>query len=129
MDILLEINYDKYAPFVHNTKKGKILCIRIAKMLHGILKSSLLYYKKFVKDIKQIGCQINPCETYVANKMINNKQHTLAWHVDDIKASHVNPTVNDKFAEWCESIYGSKELGSIKVKRSTRILRNEVRLL
>ena len=54
-----------------------------------------------------------------ANKIIENNQHALTWHVDDVKASHLNPKVNDKFEEWCESKYGSDVLGHAKVNRGT----------
>ena len=40
--------------------------------------------------------------------------------MDDIKSSHVDPKVNDKFAEWCEKKCGSPELGHVKVTRGKR---------
>ena len=85
------------------------------KMLHGMLKSSLLYYEKFVTDTKQTGYAVNPCDICVANKMVHGKQHTLTWHVDDVKASHADKKVNDEFAKWCDSKHGS--VGKVKVKR------------
>ena len=35
-------------------------------------------------------------------------QHTVIWHVDDLKCSHVDPFVNTLFAKWLSSIYGPK---------------------
>ena len=55
------------------------------------------------------GCELNAHDPCVANKMINGKQHTVSWHVDDLKASHVDPKVNDEFREWLQ-----KEFGQIK---------------
>eukprot|EP00957_Ditylum_brightwellii_P042080 3187140-Ditylum_brightwellii.AAC.1 len=49
--------------------------------------------------------------------MVNGKQHTVAWHVDDVKSSHAEPKLNNEFHHWCESNYGYKELGYIKVVR------------
>ena len=80
----------------------------------------LLYYKKFKKDIEGIGYKLNPYDMCVANKIVNEKQHTLTWHVDDIKASHLDPKVNDEFAAWAEQTYGSDELGHVKVHRGKR---------
>eukprot|EP00957_Ditylum_brightwellii_P117989 8999136-Ditylum_brightwellii.AAC.1 len=37
--------------------------------------------------------------------MANRKQLTVVWHVDDLKISHVNPKVVDKFLEWLTSKY------------------------
>ena len=38
--------------------------------------------------------------------MINGKQHTISWHVDDLKSSHVDPKVNDDFHKWLQAEYG-----------------------
>ena len=67
----------------------KILYVKMLKALYGMLKSSLLYYKKFRKDIEEIGFEVNPYDPCVANRMVNGKQHTIVWHVDDLKCSHV----------------------------------------
>ena len=53
------------------------------------MKVSLLFYKKFVGDLITIGFELNPYEPFVANNTISGKQLTLVWHVDDIKASHI----------------------------------------
>jgi hypothetical protein len=53
----------------------------------------------------------------VANRVVNGKQQTLTWHVDDLKSSHVDPKVNDEFAVWAQSTYGSEDLGNVKVVR------------
>ena len=71
--------------------------------------SGLLFHKKFRKSAEAIGCKVNPCDPCVANKMINGKQHTMSWHVDDVKSSHVNPKVNDDFHKWLQ-----KECGAVK---------------
>jgi len=90
------------------------------KALYGMLVASLLYYKKFRKDIEGIGYEINPYDPCVGNKTVNGKQHTLVWHVDDVKASHVDKKVNDDFHKWCESKYGSAETGHVTVTRGKK---------
>jgi hypothetical protein len=87
------------------------------KALYGMLIASLLYYKKFVADIKSIGFVPNPYDPCVANQIVNGKQHTLTWHVDVIKATHVDSKVNDRFLVWLEKTYGEDGIGSIKVTR------------
>ena len=67
------------------------------KALYGSMKSSVLYYKKFRKDIEDIGYEVNPYDICLANKMVNGHQHTITWHVDDMKASHVDPQANEDF--------------------------------
>ena len=52
-----------------------------------------------------IGFELNPCDPYVANKTITGKQLTLVWHVDDIKASHVEAEVVTRMAKWLLKTY------------------------
>ena len=54
----------------------------------------------------------DPC---VANRMKKGEQHTIRYHVDDIFLSPVDVSVNDEFAEWCQSKYG--DLKDISVCR------------
>jgi hypothetical protein len=75
--------------------KDKVLYIKMLRAIYGMLQSSLLYYKKFQKDIESIGFEVNPYDPCVANRIIKGKQHTVSWHVNDLKSSHVNSTVNE----------------------------------
>jgi hypothetical protein len=87
------------------------------RALYGMLVLSILYYKKFRADIEGIGFIVNPYDPCVANRDVKNKQHTVTWHVDDLKSSHIDPTVNDTFYEWLEATYGSEELGHVTTTR------------
>ena len=40
-----------------------------------------------------MGYQINEYDWCVMNKIIDNKQCTIIWHVDDLNTSHVEPVV------------------------------------
>jgi len=62
--------------------------------------SSLLYYKRFRKDIESIGFEVNPYDMCVANQIIDGKHHTITWHVDDVKSIHEDSKVNDEFFDW-----------------------------
>ena len=42
-----------------------------------------------------MGLELNPYDLCVANKIINGKQCTSFWHVDDNKISHKDPAVVD----------------------------------
>jgi hypothetical protein len=65
------------------------------KALYRMLQFLLLYYKKFWKDLEGQGFKINPYNLCVANRMVNGKQHTITWHINNSKSSHVNPKVNN----------------------------------
>ena len=42
---------------------------------------------------KKSALFLNHYDTCVANRVINNKQCTITWHVDDLKISHVDSSV------------------------------------
>ena len=42
-----------------------------------------------ISDLKTLGFEINPYNRCTVNKMINDKQCTICWYVDDNKISHV----------------------------------------
>lgn len=120
VDMLIELSPETYAAYVVYEGKNKVLYVIMEKALYGMLQSSLLYYKKFRKDIESIGFKVNPYDPCVANRIINGKQHTVTWHVDDLKSSHVDPKVNDEFLEWLKTKYASDEIGEVKAVRGQR---------
>ena len=48
--------------------------------------------------------------------MVNGKQLTITWHVDDFKASHVHERVLDEFVEWLKRKFGS-DVNKLKVHK------------
>jgi hypothetical protein len=83
-----------------------VLYVKSQKALYGCLRSALLFYLKFVGDIESQGFTLNPYDPCVANKVINGKQFTVVWHVDDIKMSHVDEKEVSKLITWLKSVYG-----------------------
>jgi hypothetical protein len=95
VDIMCQVNPD-YIPFVITDKKGrKVLYIRILQAIYGCIESALLWYNFYVETLEKIGFKVNSSDRCVANKLINGKQCTITWHVDDNKLSHVDPKVVD----------------------------------
>jgi hypothetical protein len=89
VDILLEICPGIYDDYVIMEGKHKILYVRMLVALYGMIISSILWYKKFQKDIESIGFEVNPYDICVANRTVKGKQHTVTWHVDDVKLSRM----------------------------------------
>jgi hypothetical protein len=81
------------------------LYVRLLNALYGIMKAALLYYQRFVTDLKSIDFEINPYDPCIANKIVKGKQLTVVWHVDDLKVSHVSSNVVTKMADWLKSTY------------------------
>ena len=106
--------YEKYVVYEGNNKV--LLYVRMIKaLLYGVLQSSLLYYKKFRKDIESIGFKVNPYDPCLANRTVNGKKQTFTWHVDDLQSSHVDSKVNDQFLEWLKKKYAFLTIGEVKV--------------
>jgi hypothetical protein len=84
------------------------------KAIYDMLQSSLLYYKKFQKDIESIGFKVNLYDPCVATQMVNGNQHTVTWHVNDLKSSLIDSKVNDKFLLWLEEVYAYNKIGEVK---------------
>ena len=120
VDILMELCPGVYDEYVTYEQGQKILYVEMLMALYGMLTSAILFYKKFRKDIEAIGFEVNPYDICVANRQVNGKQHTVTWHVDDVKSSHVNPQVNEEFYKWCESTYGSDINGHVKVNKGKK---------
>jgi hypothetical protein len=52
VDMLLELNYEKYLPFVLNEGWNKVLYVVMLKALYGMVQSASWFYTKFKKDIE-----------------------------------------------------------------------------
>jgi hypothetical protein len=76
------------------------MLIQCQNALYGTMVASLLYYRKFTKSLMEIGFELNPYDPCVANKMIEGKQMTICFHVEDCKLSHRTPKVMDKMIKW-----------------------------
>ena len=79
----------------------KTVCVITLKATHGMLQSALLFCQKFRKDLENKDCKFDPHDPCVANKMVAGKQHTITFHVDDLKCRHVCKKANNLFAKWC----------------------------
>jgi hypothetical protein len=97
---------------LNSTKFKKSLCMRKQKryfMCRFSRRSMECYnhhYNKLKQDLIKQGFIINPYDPCVANRSVNDHQHTVVWHVNDLKSSHADPTVNDNFHCWLEKMYG-----------------------
>jgi hypothetical protein len=80
------------------------------------MKSTLLFYRKLVSELKEMGFEINPYDPCVANKIVNGTQITIRWQVDDLMMSHVSQDKIMKIVQEIKNIYGenlTKNIGKI----------------
>ena len=119
-DMLVEIAPEVYSPYIVKDKRGNsellVICLNA---IYGTMVTALLFYEKFTDNLKSKGFSVNPYDPCVWNKMVNGKQLTIVFHVDDCKLSHIDSMVLDDTIEWlrqdCESIFKD---GSGKMKVS-----------
>ena len=106
VDMMLELDLTLYPNYVVYKRKRKVIYVVILKALYVMLVASLFWYEKFIKDLQSIGFVFNPYNPCVANRMINGKQHTVRFRVDNIMSSHVDSKVINKFLQWLHRNYG-----------------------
>jgi hypothetical protein len=106
VEILMKLAPEQYGPYVHTDKNGnKCLIVMCQNAIYGTMIASLLYYRKFRASLESIGFEFNPYDPCVANKMIDGKQMTVCFHVDDCKISHVDSKAVDKMIDWLKENY------------------------
>ena len=92
--LLAKVNPQLYNKYLESDRKGKpVMYVKLKKALYGTLQAAMLFWKDLTLKLKRWGYEINPYDWCVANKMVSGAQCTVVWHVDDLKISHVDPTV------------------------------------
>ena len=105
----------KFEKFVCLENGMRVLYLRSLKALYGCVKSALLWYELFSSTLQDMGFELNPCDECVSNKVINSKQCTIAWYIDDKKISHVDPDVVSSVIKKIE-----KKFGKMRVTRENK---------
>ena len=115
-ELLAKLDPEKYNPCITTDRSGKKkLYARANKAIYGTLRAALLFWENLSGKLQEWGFEINPYDHCTANKMINGKQCTINWHVDDLMISHVDEAVvNDILHDL------NKEYGKISPLTETR---------
>ena len=109
VDIFCELRPD-FKEFVVMEKGRKVVYVQLYKALYGCVKSALLWYEMFTEHLVDMGFEVNPYDMCVANAMIDGKQCTITWYVDDTKISHKDPKVVDNIIEKIEGKFGKMKV-------------------
>ncbi len=107
-DMMIQIAPEVYRKYLMADKKGTpILYVKLQKTLYGLMRASLLFYRKLRKEFEQYGLVINPYNPCVANmETKSGKQLTVVWHVDDLQASCEDDFELTNFSCHLGRIYG-----------------------
>ena len=107
-EMLVKLDPKLYRKFIKDEHGKPVLYVELLKALYGTMRAALLFWKKLSSQLVEWGFVINPYDWCVANKMINGKQCTILWHVDDLKISHVDAAVNTEVIEMINKEFGKE---------------------
>ncbi len=107
---MTQIAPQDYRNYLTVDKKGtKLLYVKLQKALYGLMRASLLFYRKLQKEFKAYGLQVNPYDPCMANmETKSGKQLTVIWHVDDLMASCKDDFELTKILCYLGKIHGTK---------------------
>ena len=108
-ELLVEIDPGTYSDYVTIENGEAALYLELKKALYGTLRAARLFYERLKTSLTKWGFKCNEYDECVANKMINERQCTIIWHVDDLKISHVDPQVVDQVIDMIDEEYGQEE--------------------
>ena len=76
------------------------------KAIYGNPEVSLLFWAKLPKNFEEMSYQRNEYDRCIMNKIIDYKQCTILWNVDNMKTSHVDPAIISSFLADIDAEYG-----------------------
>jgi hypothetical protein len=110
-EVILKIDPRKYTRHVVKENGKDVIYVILKKALYGTLQAALLFWQNLSTQLIKWGFEINPYDFCVANKLIDGKQCTIVWHVDDLKISHVDPKAVTTILNLLDGKYGQEIVG------------------
>ena len=108
VDVLVDIDPERYGPCVNEWKGKKYLYAKAVKAIYGTLRAALLFYQLFYGQLSEWGFIRNKYDMCTMNKIVNDSQLTIVWHVDDCKISHIDSSVVDALIKQLEDRFGKE---------------------
>jgi hypothetical protein len=107
VDILCQINPKLYEPYVTTEKGKKMLYTEASKAIYGMVDSAFLFWLYLSSYLAENRFEMNPYDVCCMNKVINGKQCTIVWHVDDLKVSNISANVVTDVIEMVGKEFGN----------------------
>ena len=74
-EMMVKIDPSLYRKYVFVGKRQQpMLYVKLNKALYGLLKSLLLFYRKLVGELQDMGFVLNPYDPCVAKRMVDGSQ-------------------------------------------------------
>jgi hypothetical protein len=108
--MLMEIAAEVYSRYVMADKKGTpVLYVKLQKALYGLMRASLLFYRKLRLELEAYRFKVNPYDPCVAIlTTCSGKQLIVKWHVNDLMVLCEEDFELTKFSCYLARIYGTK---------------------
>ena len=106
VDILCQLNIRLYTQYVILENGRKVLYTESHKAVYGMVDSAFLFWLDLSRFVDKQGYVMNPYDICCMNNMINKAQCTIVWHIDDIKASHIDTEVLTELIKLMQKKYG-----------------------
>ena len=91
-----------YLDFMATEGNQKVLYVHVTQAIYRMLVSAMIFYYKLTKAML----------SYSFEKMVNGEQLTACWHLYNLKSSHIDPKVNNKFSQWIKDTF--EQLSEVK---------------
>jgi hypothetical protein len=107
-EMIVRMDPKLYWKYVMDENGKVVIYVELLKSLYGTLRAALLFWKLLSSKLIPWGFTINPYDWCVANKIIDGKQCTVLWHVDDLKISHISEDVNTDIVKRFNDKFGKE---------------------
>jgi hypothetical protein len=108
IDLLCEVDPSLKQYITYENGK-RVLYTKLNKALYGTVQASRLFWERLSDFlINRNGFQRNPYDFCVVNKVVNGKQLTIVWYVDDLKISHQEADVVTDTIEVLKAEFGKQ---------------------
>jgi hypothetical protein len=109
-ELLMRVDPAKYRTYMCDEHGKQVLYVELQKALYGTLQAAILFWENLTAFLtEELGFTVNPYDSCVVNKLINGKQCTIIWHVDDLKLSHVDQNVLEGVVKKLNAKYGQED--------------------
>ena len=116
-ELLCRLDPKLYTPCLVGKAGKKVFYAKAKKAIYGTLKAALLFWENLSGTLIDWGFERNPYDACTINKIINNKQCTICWHVDDLKILHADPQMVMDVLDKLNEVYG--QISPLTVTRGT----------
>ena len=113
--LLVESDPNKWKKHLRNENGKYVIYVICKKAIYGTMNAALLAYKKLAKLFRSWDFKMNPYDACVWNKMVNDKQFTILFHIDDLMLGHLCPNIVTFYIQKLQKEYGS--LANLTVTR------------